>query len=144
MSRAERELPRVLRGIKFAQTLCFSNRIRQELQQFRIGVADPMRDAPFVSVELGCSRCKKASAWEHAPFDVGQEGVTETLEPRDNRRATSVRIASVRLLRSVTASRIGYRLASDLDQVLLAITLDREDVPVGILEPGDLAAAGAG
>ena len=31
----------------------------------------------------------------------------------------------------------------DVDQVVLAITLDREDVPVGILEPGDLAAAGA-
>jgi hypothetical protein len=33
---------------------------------------------------------------------------------------------------------------SDVDQVVLAITLDREDVPVGILEPGDFAAAGAG
>jgi hypothetical protein len=29
-------------------------------------------------------------------------------------------------------------------QVVLAITLDREDVPVGILEPGDFAAPGAG
>jgi hypothetical protein len=28
--------------------------------------------------------------------------------------------------------------------VVLAITLDREDVPVGILEPGDSAAASAG
>jgi len=33
---------------------------------------------------------------------------------------------------------------SDVDQVVLAITLDREDVPVGILEPGDSAAASAG
>jgi hypothetical protein len=33
---------------------------------------------------------------------------------------------------------------SDVDQVVSAITLDREEVPIGILEPGDLAAAGAG
>ena len=33
---------------------------------------------------------------------------------------------------------------SDVDQVVLAITLDREEVPVGILEPGDFAAASAG
>jgi hypothetical protein len=29
-------------------------------------------------------------------------------------------------------------------QVGLAITLDREEVPIGILEPGDVAAASAG
>src|SRR5918997_7174749 len=33
---------------------------------------------------------------------------------------------------------------SDVDQVVLAITLDREEIPVGILEPGDFAAASAG
>jgi ketosteroid isomerase-like protein len=32
----------------------------------------------------------------------------------------------------------------DVDQVVSAITLDREEVPIGILEPGDLAAASAG
>ena len=32
----------------------------------------------------------------------------------------------------------------NVDQVVLAITLDREEIPVGILEPGDFAAASAG